>query len=158
MNKLLELLLLEAVVADQGIYPMSITYGDGVKTDRTEWQDGWNAASTAISMEWDRLLLHIESIPDKSTIEKLLSDEVLFVSIRDDKISFYVNMNDTFYHACSDAEDVPIKELPIVLEVWKNFSHDGAIAWVSKTRNELPLSVLQTSEFHAAIKFLNPIT
>ncbi len=42
-------------ITDVGVYPRSVTKG-GITTERTEWQDGWNAAITEVLRVYENAL------------------------------------------------------------------------------------------------------
>jgi hypothetical protein len=48
-----------------------------------------------------------------------------------------------------------MEEIPLLYQIWKNFSWCGLVAFVSKKRNQLPLSTVQTEKFQEAMKSIN---
>lgn len=66
----------------------------------------------------------------------------------------YILCSDTFGYACADAEPIALEEALLVADLYKQFSHDGWIAWVSKKRNQLPLDKYRNEKFHAALNLL----
>lgn len=60
-------------------------------------------------------------------------------------------MNDTFYYASADGEDVPYDEWPRVKQIYEEWGQDGIIAWVALRRGhdpQIPQNV--TNKFKAA--------
>jgi len=89
-------------------------------------------------------------------IGEMLPEEVIRLSLNKDKnITMWVLMNDTFYFACADGEDITIEEIPQLFQLWKKFSWDGLVAIVSKKRKQLPLQEVQTEKFNKALDYLN---
>jgi hypothetical protein len=138
-----ELLLVTKVVSDVlatfGIYPQaSITVDkDGKETnrkERTEWQEGWNAAYMEISGK-----IHDQF----ALLEKGMSQELALLLIADvgwlqKDGKFQLNMNDTFYYACADSEEVGADEIKEVAGYFAKYGYKGITYWVSKKRGELP--------------------
>jgi len=65
-----------------------------------------------------------------------------------------VNVNDTFYYASADAEDLKEEEIDGLIDVVKKFSHDGVTAWAARRRNMDPLPQLQTDKYREAVAYL----
>ncbi len=155
MLSVLDLLALKTVLNTQGVYPAA-TVRDGARTERTEWQEGWNAAHLKLCKDWNKATMYLKSLPEdiRPVVESLLLENALGMYIQSDVITFYVNMNDTFCFACADDEEVEIDELLTVHYAWNKFGHDGLTAWASKKREELPLEQLQTDKYFEAVEFL----
>lgn len=155
MSKLLDLLLLDAVIRGQGIYPKSTTV-DNVTTERTEWQEGWNAARMAITKERLIAMKQVQLLPDEhqAMLEELLEKCHLQIDIENEKVSFSLNMNDTFYYACADSEEVPMMDIPVVHHIWKELGYDGLVAWAALRREEEPIIECQTETYKLAVRLL----
>jgi hypothetical protein len=65
-----------------------------------------------------------------------------------------VNVNDTFYYASADAEDLKEEEIDGLIDVVKKFSHDGVTAWAARRRGMEPLPQLQTDKYREAVTYL----
>ena len=79
-----------------------------------------------------------------------------YMVVNCDNSDVVILMNDTFYFACADGEDITMEEIPLLYQLWKKFSWCGLVAMVSQKRKQLPLSsIVQTEEFNAALAYLN---
>jgi hypothetical protein len=65
-----------------------------------------------------------------------------------------VGVNDTFYYASADAEDLKEDEIDGLIDVVKKYSHDGVTAWAARRRNMEPLPQLQTDKYREAVAYL----
>ena len=158
MNKEIESALTELALDSIGIYPQATIDENNVRTERTEWQNGWNGAIIEIRTRVCEFADWFLELPTdtSSMIGELISEEVIRLSIDKNKnITMWVLMNDTFYYACADGEDITMEEIPLLYQIWKNFSWCGLVAFVSKKRNQLPLSTVQTEKFQEAMKSIN---
>ena len=149
-------LLLEAALDCVGIYPQSFFELDGSVKLRNEWENGWNAAIISLTHNWSQLCIWFNtlSLIQKETISFLLSKDALKLSIRDEEICLWLLMNDTFYYASADGEDVSLEELPVVLEIYNKYNENGLTAWVAHKRNEPPLDPLITKTYLEAKEYL----
>lgn len=149
-------LLLVAASDDIGIYPKAFTK-DGVTTERTEWQDGWNACSINLSEKWAKITKWYDALPRETqeTIYKMLKEEILYLSLdKEEKIRPWLLMNDTFGYACSDSEEVEIGEMPILSKIYDTHKYDGLIAWAANKRGCEPIKPLITDEYKLALEFV----
>jgi hypothetical protein len=157
MRAKLRLALKEAAYDDMGIYPAGTSYPDDRKEERTEWQNGWNAALIALSAKESQLEKWFSEIPERyqGCVEELLVDDVLRIDVRGDDINLYLLMNDTFEYACSDCEDVTFDDIDLIYSLWERFQHDGLTAWVAKKRGYEPIEPCRTSTYRVAMNVLN---
>jgi hypothetical protein len=127
------------VLATIGIYPQSSSTWDE-KTNtikdtklRTEWQEGWNAATMEISKKIHEVERHIG--------ETGISDELALLLISDvgwmEEGKFVLNMNDTFWYA-ADAEEISEEEVKEVAGLFANYGYKGITYWVAKKRGYDP--------------------
>lgn len=140
-----------------GIYCKTIINADGSKTERTPWQDGWNAAIIADSKAQKRIINFFKTLTNDviEAIVSLHAENLIWLHCDKDKpIELFLNMNDTFYYASADDEEIKISEVLEVYELWKKYSHHGIIAWVAKNRKIEPIVEWQTPEYEAAKKEL----
>lgn len=119
-----------AVLDWEGVYPISVTQGDVTK-HRTEWQEGWNACFIALT---HNICLVLDSELDLPIVSKLSVSSRF--SIAKDK--YLLNMNDTFYYASADAEEIKENEIPEVYRLFDNYGDAGLIYFVAKKRDEKP--------------------
>lgn len=132
---------LEAVsdAVELGIYPKSI---NGVP--RTEWQDGYNKACIEMQDRLSAYLIKCQNPDDTWRMKvEMLAEEVAFWAFDNSKEGspkdlFSINLNDVFYWACADSEEVSDAELPLVYEMWKKFPVWGVIGWACNKRGEKP--------------------
>lgn len=159
MNELEKLKLEKAVShaarSSMGIYCQTIVNADGSRIERTPWQDGWNAAVIDLEKKRTRIRKFLKILPDEVTniiAELIESTQLEILCEAKEAISMYLNVNDTFYYASADAEDVLISDIPKIYELWKKYDHHGITAWVALKRNMDPLDELKTEKYDAAIK------
>ena len=88
-------------------------------------------------------------------LEELLEKCYLQIDIQVDTVSFAVNMNDTFYYACADSEEVGADEIDAVYRAWKMFGYDGVVAWTAIKRGCEPIDECITSQYREAYKALS---
>lgn len=143
--------LLDAARESLGIYPRSITR-DGVTSQRTPWQDGWNAAILTLLRNYEGITAWIAALPIETarTVRELIAADVLYLHVKNDVVTCFVSMNDTFAYACADDEDVTVEELPIVAGIWRDYGAGGLTAWTAIRRDETPIRERQTEQYHAA--------
>lgn len=147
-----ELALIEASDC-VGIYPAAV-----MGRKRTEWQDGWNAASLALmhqkhaAIDWFRALP-----PDvQPVVSELLIADAIGLHFEKEKVrTAYVLLNDVFDYACADCEDVSLEEMPLLAEVYRAHQFDGIVAWASNKRDGIgPIKQLDTNGYREAKAFL----
>lgn len=116
-----------------GVYPKSIVDGKGVKTDRTEWQEGWNAAFKDMSKQFEAV--------EKLLSTDLISDEVALLMIADvgwlENQKIILNMNDTFWYG-ADAEEITLDEAKEVARLFAIYGYKGITYWVANKRKYYP--------------------
>jgi hypothetical protein len=75
-------------------------------------------------------------------LEKGMSQELALLLVADvgwmRDCKFHLNMNDTFYYACADSEEVGADEIKDVAGYFAKYGYKGLTYWVSKKRGELP--------------------
>ena len=155
-----ELLLLHAAHSGMGIYPAARIEADGVRHERTQWEDGWNAACCELTNNWISASAWLDSLPaeQQAQVIELLRAEVLGLRITGKDVRLWVVMNDTFGYACADGEDVPLDQLSSVSRMWSEHGHDGLTAWAARQRGEQPLRELLTDKYATAVAALGPNT
>jgi hypothetical protein len=119
--------LYEIAYDNIGIYPKVV---DG--KDRTEWQDGWNAAHEKIL----NLVIDLEawslSIPaeHRELLSKLVKVGTIDVQVEAGVVKMFVGANDFFCWACSDLEECDFSDLK---DIDDNYS-----LWLCRKRNMQP--------------------
>jgi hypothetical protein len=153
----LQLAFHEAAEDDMGIYPMATRHPDGREEKRTEWQDGWNAACITRGDKLCKIYDWFDGLPEyiQPVVEELLVDDALKLSIDDDSIQTYLQINDTFYYACSDCEDVTLEDLPLIRVMWREYGYEGLVAWVAKKRNIDPVQECRNGHYRRAMECLS---
>lgn len=68
-------------------------------------------------------------------------------------LRYYVHCNDTFMYACSDYTDMDVKDVPVVQEMFKEFGHEGLMAWCAHERVQIPLAELITPKYEQAYEY-----
>ena len=117
-EKALEYLADALASYDTGIYPKSIN-----GKERTEWQDGWNACAMDITERSIHIVRYLRDLPEE-VLDLILEDRIGLCT-RGEKISLYVNCNDLFYWACSDAEDFELADLDDFKQAYKDSPENG---------------------------------
>ena len=117
------------VLATFGIYPQATIDGKGVRTERTEWQNGWNAALMELSKRIDEVEKQIEETGISDELALLLIADVGW--LQDGK--FVLNMNDTFW-GCADAEEANEEEVKEIAKLFATYGYKGITYWVAKKR------------------------
>jgi hypothetical protein len=128
IDTLLAIKAVQDVLATVGIYPQSMVDEHGKRTERTEWQNGWNAAIIHISEETDKQF----DIMSKGVNEDLALLTVADVGwlVGDE---FQLNMNDTFYYG-ADMESVSMEEVKEVARLFRTYGGRGIDYWVAEKR------------------------
>lgn len=65
-----------------------------------------------------------------------------------------INVSDTFYYACADAEGMKVSDAAELQHIFEQYGWDGIVAWVAIKRDEQPLAQLQTLKYSEAYKHL----
>lgn len=138
-----------------GCYPVAVIDRNGVRAERTPYQEGWNASHAEFTSDIRKIKNFILELSDsdQQAIIYLFAAGLSFNN-NDDLIRMELNMNDTFYGG-SDDEEVLLADIPTLCTMWNNYKHDGITAWVSHKRNQLPLEKYITVKFDAALNELN---
>lgn len=119
---------------DAGIYPLS-TIVDGEEKKRTEWQDGWNACAMQALYDVKKAIGIFE--------EKWAEPDKFFAAYgyplypKKDG-GWYILLNDTWYFACSDHEEIPQEKEMEVLSWIRSYGWMGLIYWVFLQRGHYP--------------------
>lgn len=132
---------------NMGIYPQYTVDEKGVRTERTEWQNGWNAFSlkeikTVCEInDWFKAL----SEEHQELIEELIIADKLEISYRGEGnedvpqgVSLWINCSDTFFWASADGEGISREELPELLECYKLSPQYGGDLWCARKRQMRP--------------------
>lgn len=144
-----------AAQCSMGIYPQCVVAADETRTERTEWQNGWNAAIMAEVKNHRRIKCLFKLLYDDVKIAalELLESHMLEISVSDDEpIVMYLNMNDTFGYACADSEEVTLSEIPEVYRLWKKYGHHGLTAWSAVKRNVDPIDECKSEQYTLEMK------
>ncbi len=143
---------------DMGIF-CAATIKDGVTTERTPWQDGWNAHSMALLNKegavekWYRgLPAELRAVLLPFICDADESDPVLWVREHEGGVRLFLNVGDTFAYACADAEEVPADEatLALLARLYSEHGGSGLVAWAARRRGVEPLEQLRTPAYMAA--------
>lgn len=142
---------------DMGIYPQARVDENGVCTERTEWQNGWNAFSLAEIKKVGMIIDWFKKLPDdlQVLIESLCLENKIEISVQEDcdddhpyaGVSLYINCSDTFFWGCADGEDIGIEELPELLECFKLSPNHGGDLWVCRKRKMRPQTACYKSRY-----------
>lgn len=156
MNELTYLRLQVAAMDDLGIYPAAVTKGD-VTTERTAWQDGWNAAVCAMTDNQSAVYKWFNELPDDAqhAIDLLIGrDDLLLRVVENNEVRMALNMGDTFEYATADMEVVPVDAVVTVAQIALDYGVQGLIAWAAMRRGAEPLEQLRDELYKSARKML----
>jgi len=161
MDLALDGLLYQCAHDDLGIYCQSVTLRDGTVKERTEWQNGWNAAGSAMLdkvIEFEAFFKTLEpTTKDALVALMLLEQEAISLHLTDDStVKILANMNDTFYYATADNECIDPQEISTVVDLYQRYGFDGIVAWAAKKRNQKP--IYENEKLNQAITFLGGLT
>ncbi len=78
---------------------------------------------------------------------RLLEADVINFEFHEGWIELWISLNDTFDRCSADGERIYEKDLPEIHFFWKNFGHDGLVAWVANKRGIDPLPERQTEKY-----------
>jgi hypothetical protein len=160
----LELAFKEAAWENLGIYCRSTTMSNGKVKKRTQFQEGWNAAimtmtdNECVIADWFRTL----SVPEQTSVKAMVeipssSGMYSFHIQRDDldknksEVILFLSVNDTFYYACADAEEISLKDLSLILPTWREYGYNAVIAYTALKREQPPLQPLITDDYFVAL-------
>jgi hypothetical protein len=151
--------IMSMMLETMGVYPASMVK-NGVKTERTEWQNGWNASQMALVVSMSKVEEYFEKL-DEETILKLINlsdDSIIFCHVNSDKedpfdmVRFVVNCGDIFYLSCADCEEISVDEIG---ELWDmcydncgNKKPYGGAAWCVEKRKLRPCSYAEEKMRH----------
>lgn len=79
---------------------------------------------------------------------------VLDISMESEQVCLMTNGGDVFSHA-ADSEEIELSKVEIVLELYRDFGHDGVVAYVSHKRGQAPLAQHLTDKHIQALKALS---
>ena len=136
----LDLKLQDCALSDIGIYPQAITGGNNPYKERSDYQNGWNAAVMEMYEKASSFSDFVENIPEniREIFTELLIEDVIYLEKADEEIIMCVLMNDIFAWACADQEDITLEDIPLIYQLNKEYGYAGVIAWVSKKRGYEP--------------------
>lgn len=126
------------VLMTSGVYPQSFIEVDKdgketKRTERTEWQEGWNACHMELFLKTEKALYKLE---------ERISDELALLMIADlgytQNGQFLLNMNDTFYYGSDCEPVVGEEEIKEVARLFGSYGYSGVTYWVAKKRNYDP--------------------
>lgn len=123
-----------------GIYPWAV-HGEGGYEKRSEWQEGWNACNMRHTNNAVTVSSYLDTLDEgiKWTVENLLITEQLRIAVQEDGSAYlYILCNDVFFWACADLEEVPLAEIPDLIECYKQTPDYGDILWICKKRKLRP--------------------
>ena len=125
---------IESVLENIGIYPASVVGGDEPYKKRNEYKNGWNAGVMEMSSKISKALSETWKEDDTDLTLLLLADVV-----SDDDGCYLLGMNDTFYYATSDNEEVKSEEIKEVARLFRWYGFPGVNYWVAEKREHDPM-------------------
>lgn len=155
MDPRIELELMKKVKWDIGIHPASVTDAKGVNTPRDRYGDGWNDAVMEINAkeqllkDWYRAL----SEDIRKDMDNLVLCDVVDFNLDElekKEVKVWVNLNDTFCYACADGEGIELSEVSKLNSIFKEFGHDGVVAYFSIKLGIDPIEPRITEKFKQA--------
>lgn len=118
-----------------GIYSQAVIDEKGNRTERTEWQNGWNACFYEVTDNVYDAVEFIKNLPDQ--IQDYIFNKHIGIRVNDEP-QLYVNCNDLFYWACADQEDFELSDLDDFNKCLKDSRENGDILWVCRKRKMRP--------------------
>lgn len=163
----LRLAFKEAACDNLGIYCKSVTPANGKTKKRTQYQEGWNdAILTQVEYEcvlasWFRSLNLLEQITVKEMLAVDADSGMYMLHIKQDNLDkneteviLSLNVSDTFYYACADAEDISMSDLSILIPAWQKYGREAVIAYAAVKRDQPPLQELITPKYLEAREYV----
>lgn len=138
-----------------GIYPQAVK-GHGDERDyeqRDGFKNGWNAAVREYVRRVEDVL-DVYSCPWDSP-EYLFSAADGIIDRHGSE--WYVNLSDTWYWACADAETIPKDEYKLVAEMFKHLGASGLLYWARQKRGHDPTIQKVKEELDAITPLAKPI-
>jgi hypothetical protein len=145
-------IIYDKALEGMGIYPAKAIGGENPYDERSEYQNGWNAAIMEIHKTAVLFSEYIRSLSGDigDAFVTLLLDDVIMMNDVDGEVKLWVLMNDIFFWACADGEDVELDNLPLLRDLYLEYGYDGLIAWVAKKRGIEPQEPVITDEYKKA--------
>ena len=124
---------IESVLDTTGIYPASVVGGDKPYKKRDDYKNGWNACAMEMTDQISKALAEAWKESEQDLTMLLLADV-----INDDHGHYVLDMNDTFYYACADGEEVKPEEIKEVARLFRWYGFPGLNYWVAGKRGHDP--------------------
>jgi len=141
-----------------GVYPEYIIK-EGVKSERTKWQEGWNAFGTQFLDRVDTFMSWFETLTETQQDAFMnlhnIENIIWMKELIDCSVQVYLNANDVFYYACGDVEEIYPEQFEQVLYMYNTYGHSGVIAWMAKQRNSEPIKPWLSEDYYKAYDYLN---
>ena len=135
-RKALQYLAIELATEDTGMYPQAVIDKNGVRKERTDWQDGWNACAMDTTKKACKIGDFLEEAP-REVVDLILTEDIR-LSVRDEEVKMWVLCNDLFFWACADGEDFDLSDLDDFNQAFKDSPDNGQILWCCRKRGMRP--------------------
>jgi hypothetical protein len=125
---------LEGLDSNIKIYPAAVR-GMGEESDykqRDGFKNGWNAAILNYGEKFAEIV-HDAQDEISDDLNLLMSADLGWLQ---EDGSLEINLNDTWYWACSDCEVVSPQEMKAVARLFNKYGFAGILYWVYKKRND----------------------
>ena len=130
---------LRALGMNLGIFPAAVkcSAAEGGYEKRTDYHEGWNACAMRVMREFDKA---VDDATDSywGDPERLFSASGDYYTFFHQDGKWHVFLNDTWYYASGDAEEIPTEKFGEVAELFRKFGTAGALYWVYRQRGHLP--------------------
>lgn len=148
---LLDLLMLRTCIDDLDGFEPSEEAKSSKDVEKIE-QRGWQNAVMNVFEQWGALSKWVKTLtPEQSqALIHLQAHSALFTQRDGDNFSLYLLLNDTFFYASADAEEVLLDDLPELSRLWSDYGYVGAVAWAANKRKDEPLAELKTPLYEKA--------
>jgi hypothetical protein len=146
------LLELKSISDNIGIYPAAVESQDKEKSykERDGFKNGWNACVDECIAKVDAAVENAST--ELSSAEKLFLADNEYTFWYSQESGWYVALNDTWYYACSDGEDIPKDKYNEVAKWYRKYGNAGALYWVYLQRGFLPTIPSSRREVEAIIE------
>jgi hypothetical protein len=125
----------ETALDSIGGYPKSTTK-DGIITERTEWQEGWNACLSKIidnTIAFEKWFYALED-NQRTLLEKV--EDYRYLALKDGEVKCFINCNDFFWWACGDFED--LDDWNLLEQSLNDAGDDGCLLYCARKRKMRP--------------------
>ncbi len=126
--------VIEAVDSNMGIYPQAMSgYNDERDyKERDGFKNGWNACVIEYGKQFRKAIVEAQIVTETDAV--FLTSSLFHYQ----EGEWCVFLNDTWYYASADAEEIPKDKEKEVADLFQKHGEDGVLYWVYKQRGHYP--------------------